>query len=93
MVATLEDILLASFVAVEGAHAFSAFNPSIFTIRTFKDDEKTKKSIREGYVLATVFAFVLAGIVSLIARSPLPVIFAVFTVAFMIAVYEYALRS
>ncbi len=84
---------LAIFVAVEGANAYSAFLPSIFTIRTFKSETGTHRSIRDGEVIATLFALAIGAATSLIVASWLPLFFAVVTAIVMVSVYEWALRS
>lgn len=88
-----ENILLSSFVAVESAHAFSAFCPSILTIKTFATDEDKRRMVREGYLLASVFSLALAYIVSKMVKSWNPLYFSMGTIAFMIAVYEWALKG
>lgn len=89
----MENILLAAFTAVESAHAFSAFLPSVFTIKTFADTEEKKQKVREGYIYAWIFALALGLIVSALAKSKLPIIFSVVTAAFMTLSYELSLRS
>ncbi len=84
--------LIATFVAVEGAHAFSAFNPSIFTIREFKNP-RTAKNIRIGEALASAFCLLLGGITSMIALSLLPLVISAIVAALMCCVYEWALMS
>lgn len=88
-----QQILLSSFVAVESAHAFSAFCPSILTIKSFATDDAKKMMVREGYVLASVFSLALAGIVSKLIGSWNPLYFSIGTIVFMIAVYEWALKG
>lgn len=79
-------------VGLETAHAFSAFNPSIFTIRHFRDETSTH-DIREGELFGVVYSVLLGLVVSLIIESYWPLLFAVATDVFMVAVYEHALRS
>lgn len=87
-----EQILLGVFVAVEGAHAYSAFLPSIFTIRRFRDTQ-TQKDIRDGEVIGSLFVLALGGVVAAITRSALPLLLAMVTAGVMVSVYEWALRS
>lgn len=87
-----EKVMLGAFTAVEAAHAYSAFNPSIFTIRRFPD-EYTKRDIRAGCALASGFAIVLGIIVSKVVDSVIPLVFAIFTIVFMCLVYEYFLSK
>jgi len=90
----METVLLASFVAVESAHAFSAFNPSVFTIRQLANrSEEGKRDIRLGYIPAVIFAVALSVIVSMLIKSMLPILFGIGTIIFMILCYEFALRS
>ncbi len=86
-----ESLLLSVFVAVEGAHAFSAFMPSWFTVQKFSDGEEDIKRLRSGYIPAAIFNLVLAAIVAKIIKSPLPLLVAVFVMLFMIAMYEGAI--
>lgn len=88
----IEKVLLASFVAVESAHAFSAFCPSLFTIKTFATDEDKKNAVRIGYLPSVIFALVLGVVVSKLIGSWMPVVFSGATVAFMIGAYEVAMR-
>jgi hypothetical protein len=88
-----ELILLSGFTAVESAHAFSAFCPSVFTIKTLARGQGAEAQIREGYIPSIAFAIVLSLIVSLIIKSWIPLYFAIFTIIFMILAYEWALRS
>jgi hypothetical protein len=88
-----EKILMSAFVAMESAHAYSAFLPSIFTIRTFGHAPGTAKSIRDGEIIGTAFALGLGGIVSKLIDSWMPLLFAGATSAIMVGVYEAALRT
>ncbi len=87
----LDVIVLSVFMALEGVHAYSAFLPSVFTIRTFVKDDLGATMIREGEVFASIFLVALGIVVSLIVKSPLPLVFAGITGAGMLAVYERAL--
>lgn len=89
----VETVLLSSFVAVESAHAFSAFCPSVFTIKSLAIPQNQQAQIREGYIPATIFAILLAIIVSRLIHSNYPLFFGIGTVVFMIFVYEWALRG
>lgn len=91
MKAESTDVFTASVVAVEAAQAFSAFNPSIFTIRRFPD-EYTQRDIRLGSVLAVVFSLLLAILGAKLTGSTLPFVAALGADAFMVGVYEYAMR-
>lgn len=87
-----EELLIAIFVAVESAHAFSAFNPSIFTIHRFRD-ELTEKDIAKGCVLASLFSLAIGGVCSALIRSPLPLAMALGVAGGMSAVYLAAARG
>ncbi len=82
-----DDVLLSVFVAVESAHAFSAFNPSVFTIRRFPDGQ-TIRDIRTGCVYAFVFSLAIGTLTSAIVKSGLPLLLAVLVATGMFAVYE-----
>lgn len=88
-----EKTALAILVAVEGAHAYSAFLPSIFTIRTFRSEKDTIRSIRDGELVGSMFALGLGAVVSALTKDRLPLLFAIGTVVVMVSVYEWALRS
>lgn len=88
-----EDILLSAFTGVESAHAFSAFNPSIFTIQSLAVPQGQANQIRLGYVPSVAFSVALGGIVGAIIHSWLPIAFGLGTSGFMIGVYEVALRT
>lgn len=90
---TREQVLLAAFTALESAHFYSAFLPSVMTIRKFADDEEARAALRQGEVLATAFALTLGATVSALVDTPLPLVFAAATAAAMLAVYEYAMRT
>jgi hypothetical protein len=88
-----DALLLSIFVAVEGAHAFSAFMPSYFTVKKFASGEKDTARLRSGYVPALAFNLVLGGTVSAISKDKRPVIFSVIVSLAMVALYERAIRS
>lgn len=92
-IGTGEVVLTSVFVAFEGAYAYSAMLPSIMTINTFVDSPEKIKAIRQGELLATIFAGGFAGATALITGSWLPLGLTIMLAAFMIAVYEWALRS
>lgn len=88
------NVLLGAFTAVESAHGFSAFCPSVFTIRQLANQtEEGKAAIREGYIPASIFAILLGLIVSKLTKSWLPLLFSLGTIAFMVAAYEWALSQ
>ena len=85
--------MLGLFTALESAHAYSAFLPSMFTIRTFGGDPDTQRDIRQGEMLATGFALALGVVVSKLTRSTFPLVAAVIVSGAMVSVYEWALRT
>jgi hypothetical protein len=86
-------LLLSIFVAVEGAHAFSAFMPSYFTVKKFANRPEDLQSLRSGYVPAILFNAVLGGTVSYLTDSPYPLAFAFVVSLSMVLLYENAIRQ
>jgi Sec-independent protein secretion pathway component TatC len=86
-----DKIIISIFMGLEGVHAYSAFLPSVFTIKTFVQDEDGVKMIREGEIMASAYLLILAFAVSYLTKSKWPAIMALATGAAMIGVYEYAL--
>lgn len=84
-------IVISIFMGLEGVHAYSAFLPSVFTIKTFVQDDNGVRMIREGEIMASAYLIVLAIAVGSITKSRWPVIMALVTGVAMIGVYEYAL--
>ncbi len=88
-----EDVLLSAFVGVESAHAFSAFNPSIFTIQSLAVPQGQENMIRAGYVPSLVFSLALGSVVGMLRKTWLPIAFGLGTAGFMILTYEQAIRT
>lgn len=88
-----EVVLTSVFVAFEGAYAYSAMLPSIMTINTFVDSPDKIRAIRQGELLATIFAGGFATATALIVRSWLPILLTALLAGFMVGVYEWALRQ
>jgi hypothetical protein len=86
-----ETLMISIFLALEGVHAYSAFLPSVFTIKTFVHTEEGRDMIREGEVMASLFLAALAGVTVWITKSPLPLILGLVAGGGMLAVYEFAL--
>lgn len=86
-----DKIVISIFMALEGVHAYSAFLPSVFTIKTFVQDNDGIRMIREGEIMASAYLVVLAIAVGVITKSKWPVIMALVTGITMVGVYEYAL--
>lgn len=85
------DVIIAIFTGIEGVHAYSAFLPSVFTIKTFVETEDGKAMIREGELMASLFLLALALTTSKLTKSPWPALFGLLAGGAMLAVYEYAL--
>jgi hypothetical protein len=92
-----EVLALSLLTGAETAHSFSSFLPSYFTIKSFALDGDPDQvaarvaDLRSGYRPAVVFGIGLGAIVSLIARSPAPLLFAGAAATTMIYQYERAL--
>lgn len=86
-----DELVLAIFVGVEGAHAFSAFMPSYFTVQKFATESEDAHKLRSGYLPAVAFNILLGGVVSLLTKKPLPVLIAIVVSMFMISLYEGAI--
>lgn len=86
-----QEVLLSVFVAVEGAHAFSAFMPSYFTVKKFSESEEDQKALRSGYTPAIAFNLILGVLVSTIIQDWKPLILSILVCAFMISLYEGAI--
>jgi len=90
-------LALSLLSAGEAAHAFSAWLPSYFTIKTFAlDGENTAEKIaklRSGYWPALAFGLGLGAVISVLAHSRLPLFFSAATGAAMITLYEAALPA
>ncbi len=87
-----ENILLSVFVAVEGAHAFSAFMPSYFTVKKFADGQEDRAALRSGYAPAILFNLALGGMVSALIKDAKPLIMSALVILFMVALYERAIE-
>lgn len=83
-----EDVLLGAFAGLEAAHFYSAYLPSLMTIREFTNDEDARRSLRQGEVIATIFALSLGGVVSSIVKSSYPFVVTAIVAGLMLVVYE-----
>lgn len=93
MALSAAEVGVVLLVAAEAPQAYSAFLPSIMTIRTFVGDEGAVHDIREGEVLGSVFVAGIGVIGSMLAGSPWPMFVALVTIVVMVAIYEYALQG
>jgi hypothetical protein len=85
------EVMLSVFTAVEGAHAFSAFMPSWFTIQKFSSGEEDTSKLRSGYLPAIVFNIIIGATVSYITKRPWPMVIALLVILFMVGAYEGAI--
>lgn len=85
------EILLTTFTAVEGAHAFSAFMPSYFTVKKFAGDDGDIERLRSGYRPAILFNLALGLSVSMMTKSSYPIIASLAVIVFMLVLYEKAI--
>jgi hypothetical protein len=93
MAASREQVLLAAFTALESAHFYSAFLPSVMTIRKFAEDPDALQALRQGEVLATGATVALGWVISELIASPLPLVFALGMAVVMVTIYEWAIRQ
>lgn len=87
------EIGIVLLVAAEAPQAYSAFLPSIMTIRTFVDDQDAVNDIREGELLGSAFVLLIAGAGTLLTKSPWPFVVGIVTIVTMVGIYEYALSG
>jgi len=94
-VATLDrDHALAALgTLINGGQVYSAFLPSVFTIRHFGADPATVKDIRDGERIATGFVLVMGVAIAFLVESPVPLYSAILLAVVMVSVYEYALAT
>ncbi len=87
------ELILSIFVGVEGAHAFSAFMPSYFTVKKFAGDSEDREALRSGYYPAILFNLALGGAVAAFTKDARPFIVSLVVILFMILMYEGAVRK
>jgi hypothetical protein len=87
------DVGVILLVAAEAPQAYSAFLPSIMTIRTFVGDDGAVADIRQGELFGTAFVGLIAISGSLLTESPWPLVVGILTAIVMVAIYEYALQG
>jgi hypothetical protein len=90
---TNEQVALTILVGAEAAHAFSAFMPSYFTIKTFPTTQADIDNLRSGYVPAFFFNGVLGLAASWLTKSYLPMLAVLAASAGMVYLYEQAIAS
>jgi hypothetical protein len=92
-------LALSLLTAGEQLHSFSSFMPSAFTANNWvidgnPDQIQSKVGMwRKGYRPAVAIGMGLSAVVSVIARSPLPALFAGMASIAMIAMYEHVLPA
>ncbi len=88
------DVIALSLLSgAETAHSFSSFLPSSFTVKSFALDptgnvQQKVADLRSGYRPAVAFGLGLGGVVSLVARSPMPFFASVAAAGAMLLLYE-----
>lgn len=87
------EIGIVLLVAAEAPQAYSAFLPSIMTIRTFVGDEGAVADIREGELYGSIFVALIGIAGSALTGSPWPIVIGIVTIIAMVGVYEYALNG
>lgn len=90
---TAELIAVSLLAGAEAAHFFSAFCPSIFTIRQLAIPEGREADIRRGMLLGLMMSIGIGILVAVIFKSWLPLGFAAGIGAAMYFLYEYHLRE
>jgi hypothetical protein len=88
------DVVIGGILAaVESAHFYSAFLPSIMTIRKFGRDAEALQALRQGQVIATVATVLLGAVVAAYVQHSAPLVIAVVFAVLMVAVYEAAIKG
>lgn len=90
---TASEIGIVLAVIAQAPQAYSAFLPSIMTIRTFVGDERAVRDIREGELFGSAFVLLIGAAGSMLTKKNAPFAVSLVSIAVMISVYEYALRS
>ena len=88
-----DDLLFASFVAIEGAQIYSAYLPSYFTIRRFGTDPEARRDIHIGEAISSIYLLLLAVIVGALSESWMPVVFGIGTIFLIVPIYEHAIMT
>lgn len=87
------DIGVTLAVIAQAPQAYSAFLPSIMTIRTFVGDDRAVKDIRDGEIFGSAFVLLIGAAGSMLTKKNGPFLVSLVSIAIMLGVYEYALRS
>ena len=87
---------ISALVAADAAAYLSAFNPSLFTIRSFSNSwggQETAGDIRRGVALGAVLTLVTGFGGSAVTRSWWPFLSAIVVIGFIAFAYEWALAN
>jgi hypothetical protein len=79
--------------AAEVPNFLAGMMPSLMTIRRFNADQKDTATLRVGEALGTTLAVAVGVGASLIAHSWWPLVGTIAALAFLVASYEWAIRS
>ncbi len=93
MATSREQALLGAFAALESAHFYSAFLPSVMTIQKFATDDQARAALRQGEAIATALALSLGYVLSELVDSPLPIVMSAGMAVVMVLVYEWAING
>lgn len=90
---TNEQTALTILVGAEAAHAFSAFMPSYFTIKTFPETQQDIAALRSGYAPAFFFNIVLGLAASWLTKNYTPMFAVLIASCGMVLLYEHAIAG
>ena len=82
-----------ALAALGAAGFFNMFTPSTFDIKhelAEHDGRRTLRDLRSSYLQAAIPSGILAGIVSVVAGSPVPILATAATSGLMVGIYESA---
>lgn len=90
-----EAAVLALGQAIQGSQVYSAFLPSISTIRraSWASDDEHLKDIRDGEKVATIIVIGTGFVFATLMEDTAPIYAAIVISVSMLAVYEWALRT
>lgn len=92
-----ETMGLAMLAAGDAAAMLSGVNPSLFTIRTFRDSKihaaRTARDIRYGMALGSSLALVVGWGATLVSGSYWPLFVTMLTLIVLDGAYEWAIRT
>jgi predicted anti-sigma-YlaC factor YlaD len=92
-----ETMGLAALAAGDAAAFLSGVNPSLFTIRSFRNTwgsaDQTASDIHTGVILGNALAFAVGFGATLVSQSWWPLTITLLVAAILDCAYEWALRS